>query len=287
MRRPLKEGVAAACVWRARRRARLWLLQELQLQEVAAAEPQLQETTAAAAAARLRRPRAVPARRPGRRPLEGCVAAAWVWRSRRRARLWLLHELQLQDVAAADQQLQEVAAELQLQEVAAADQQQLQDAAAGSAGCRGHVPEPSERHRPPLAVALVAVAVAVAVVSILHSSGCEGLQELQLQEVAAELQLQEVAAAAACVWRARRRARLWLLQELQLQEVAVAVAVAVVSTLAVFPAEGEPSAGTTPKVTRTLHALSISHVPDEACLLQAIPTIAPRGGLPRRVSTCK
>ena len=35
----------------------------------------------------------------------------------------------------------------------------------------------------------------------------------------------------------------------------VAVAVAVVSTLAVFPAEGEPSAGTTPKVTRTLHAL--------------------------------
>jgi len=157
----LKEGVAAACVWRARRRARLWLLQELQLQEVAAAEPQLQDTTAAAAAARLRRPRAVPARRPGRRPLKEGVAAACVRRARRRARLWLLQELQLQ----------------------------------------------------------------------------------------------EVAAAAACVWRARRRARLWLLQELQLQEVAVAVAVAVVSTLAVFPAEGEPSAGTTPKVTRTLHAL--------------------------------
>ena len=152
-----KDATAAAAAARLRR--------PRTVPAAAAAAPLVsyQETTAAAAAARLRRPRAVPARRPGRRPLEGCVAAAWVWRSRRRARLWLLHELQLQDVAAADQQLQEVAAELQLQEVAAADQQQLQDAAAGSAGCRGHVPEPSERHRPPLAVALVAVAVAVAV----------------------------------------------------------------------------------------------------------------------------
>ena len=64
-----------------------------------------------------------------RRPLKEGVAAACVWRARRRARLWLLHELQLQEVAAAEQQLQEVAAELQLQEVAAAEQQ-LQEVAA-------------------------------------------------------------------------------------------------------------------------------------------------------------